>query len=54
MLGCKRRIGIGFIEILKNDIRFRNDSVAVNEGRNHRAPIELSVPVLLVLACAQH
>src|SRR5262249_5604547 len=54
MLGCKRRIGIGLIEVLKNDIRFRNDPLAVDKRRYHRAAIELTVPGLLVLSSTQH
>src|SRR5215470_1492832 len=53
MDGCKARIAIGFIEILENDIRFRNDSLAVDERRHYCTSIELAIPRLLVLPCAQ-
>ena len=49
----ERRIGKPFVEILVDDVGFRNDHVAGNERGHDRTRIELDVPVLLVLPRAQ-
>jgi hypothetical protein len=50
---CKRRIGIGVVEIFENDVRFRNDLVAVEERGHYCAAVELAIPGLLMLPRAQ-
>ena len=50
----QRRIRIGLVEIFENDVRFRDDLLAIDEGRHHGAAVEFEVPGLLVLRRAQH
>src|ERR1700716_1521642 len=50
----QRRIWIGLVEIFENDVRFRDDLLAIDEGRHHGAAVEFEVPGLLVLRRAQH
>ena len=50
----QRRIWIALVEIFKNDVRFRDDFLAIDEGRHHGATVEFEVPGLLVFRRAQH
>ena len=54
ILRRERRVRIGLLEIFEDDVGFRHDIVAVDQGRHHGAAIELEVPRLLVLARAQY
>src|SRR3954465_5137181 len=36
----QRRLRIGLVEIFENDVRFRDDLLAIDEGRHHGAAVE--------------